>query len=146
MAAVSQDGQWRSGFYLGAGLSAQTGAPVWRFTMYAKDINPDVGPNYAVAATGVIAAEQIGQWVHLIAVSNAIERKIKLYVNGVKVSDVMSNEPWAANGPFAIGRGRWASGGVPIDSLHWDGGIDRVWAFVGAMEDAEAAALYQQMS
>jgi hypothetical protein len=144
MTAVSQDGQWRSGFFLGA--TSVSGVPKWRFAIHRENVNPDVGPNTITEGTWPIAAEHVGQWVHLVGVFDANFQNFRLYVNGVKVVDKSRQVRWAATGPLVIGRGSSSSGGLPIQIEHWSGGIDRVWTYAGPMTDVEVAALYQQMS
>lgn len=145
MTAVSQDGTWRSGFYLG--VRQLSGVPSWSFTMHEEDSDPNQGGSTAgVTASAGIDELQVGQWVHLIGVYDAHAQKTRLYVDGVKVSVQNRTSRWSADGAWAMGRARWTStGGSPQSSDWWAGGLDRVWTFAGAMSDSQISALYQAL-
>ncbi|NEE31425.1 LamG domain-containing protein, partial [Streptomyces sp. SID7982] len=46
----------------------------------------------------------LGAWTHLLGVYDRQAQKIRLYVNGKLNAETAFTTPWAANGPFEIGR------------------------------------------
>ncbi|MBA4852719.1 LamG domain-containing protein [Emticicia sp. BO119] len=99
----------------------------WQFTSYNS-----WGAYYATSTTGLVA----NQWVHLTAVRTY--QQLKLYVNGNLVATSYSTD----NIPFKtsdIGRIGASSSGL---SNYFNGKIDDVRLYKGALNDEEVYALY----
>lgn len=61
-----------------------------------------------------------GQWTHLIGVYDAVNKQIRVYVNGVLEATTAFTTPWNAIGALQFGRG----GIAPSFSNYWEGDID----------------------
>jgi hypothetical protein len=83
-----------------------------------------------------------GQWTHLGLVYNANLHQLRLYVNGRLSSAQTGVTAWDATGPLNMARGRWAG----ADGLYFQGGIDDVRAFSGALRDGEMSKVYDDTS
>lgn len=141
--ALGQDASARSGFYLGylpscTATGGDVGTGCWAFRMSNTD-----------GATTVVAAQSSktvtpDQWVHLVGEFDATAKEIKLWVcsAGTPASPSLGNPgdadsasrtaaPWAATGPFTVGRG--LSGGAPAH--WWPGKIDNIRVFSGEVVD-----------
>lgn len=112
-AAVSQDGDRRSGFVLEYSHSLDR----WVFALPGADA--DGAAESRVAST--VPAET-GVWTRLIGVYDAASQEIKLYVNGVYQGVSRHETPWDASGQLVIGRAKHEDnpGG------YWGGGVDDV--------------------
>jgi hypothetical protein len=83
-------------------------------------------------------APALDQWVHLVGVYDHSTRTIKIYVNGqLQTSSGVAN-PWNATGPLTLGLGIWR--GFPV--WRFNGGIDDLTVFQGAMTEAAVKNLY----
>lgn len=134
---IGQDGNVISGFYLGVRQNSTTLAYHWTFLMHASD---GAGPTVRVQSLSPIAAGDVGTWVHVTGVYDAIRSEIRLYVNGVLQGTASRTAtPWQATGPLSIGRAKFNSG--PVD--FFPGSIDSVRAYQGALSDAQALKVYQ---
>jgi hypothetical protein len=96
--------------------TAETGTLVWRS---ARSTAPAV----------------VGKWTHLVGVYDASAGMLKLYVNGV-LNGTITVKMWAANGLFDIGRKRFGT------QSYFNGAIDEVRMYQGAMPATQVAALY----
>ncbi|MFB9394162.1 LamG domain-containing protein [Streptomyces coeruleoprunus] len=67
----------------------------------------------------------IGAWTHLLAVYDRDAQQIRLYVNGHLEATTAYTTPWAATGPFEIGRMQQPSG----PSSYFKGDLDHVQAW-----------------
>ncbi|WP_307666849.1 LamG domain-containing protein [Streptomyces sp. V2I9] len=74
----------------------------WIFNRYDKDATDDGGATI-VRAIGT-KPPVLGAWTHLLGVYDRQAQKIRLYVNGTLNAETAFTTPWAANGPFEIGR------------------------------------------
>ncbi|MFJ9921772.1 LamG-like jellyroll fold domain-containing protein [Streptomyces rubiginosohelvolus] len=74
----------------------------WIFNRYDKDATDDGGATI-VRAIGA-KPPVLGAWTHLLGVYDRQAQKIRLYVNGKLNAETAFTTPWAANGPFEIGR------------------------------------------
>lgn len=82
---------------------------------------------------------EAGVWTHLVGVYDAERKQIRLYVNGaLHDSKDLSFTPMASSGPLMVGRTLWN------DEItdQWDGGIDDVAVFQGALTDAAVSQLH----
>jgi hypothetical protein len=134
--AVSQDGQYTSGFKLGhtndAGACATSTDTCWSFSMYTADA-PTSGD--AVRATSPVPPV-IGDWVHLTGVYDAAAGQLRLYtcVLGTPdnpgdaepvVATVNHTSTWNSAESLRLGRGlHWGTVGD-----YWPGAIDDVRVF-----------------
>ena len=91
-----------------------------------------------------------GQWTHLVGVFNKTTREISLYVDGVLVETETYGglDPWAADGPLAIGRAWHTStaGGTPQNDRWWPGDIALVQVYQGPMDATDVAQLHNTQS
>ncbi|MFC4147212.1 LamG domain-containing protein [Micromonospora mangrovi] len=126
---IAQDGTEISGFYLGCRTDA-TGSK-WSAMNRTVD-SATSGARYANGGTC-----QANTWVHLTAVQDVGAQTLSLYINGALSARTTAATPWRANGGLTVGRGKWRT---PAD--WFDGDIDRVRVWQGAMTDAEIAAVY----
>ncbi|MFI6920942.1 LamG-like jellyroll fold domain-containing protein [Nonomuraea spiralis] len=129
VSVVSQDGLTQSGFYLKYRASTNK----WGFMVTAADaMSPTTATVYSAAAAVP------GQWTHLVAVHDAVSRKLRLLVNGVDSGSADMAEPWRSTGGLQLGRARW--NGVMGD--YWPGAIDDVRLFDRVVSAEEARTLF----
>jgi len=102
----------------------------WQFFVPGID---GTGPTYYSARS--TAAAQLGVWVHLVGVYDASVGTFKIYVNGLPNGSI-AGHMWASFGQFNIGRNQYGSGDF------FNGAIDDVRAYAGAMPATQVAALY----
>ncbi|HEX6684811.1 MAG TPA: LamG-like jellyroll fold domain-containing protein [Candidatus Limnocylindrales bacterium] len=134
---LAQDGTTVSGFYLGVRQKTTGGPYHWTFQMHTTDA---AGPTARTDSINPIAAADVGAWVHLIGVYDAVRGEIRLYVNGVPQLTVpRATTPWQATGPLTVGRARYNGG--PVD--FFPGTVDAVRAYQGALTDAQALKVFQ---
>ncbi|MFC4064621.1 LamG-like jellyroll fold domain-containing protein [Actinoplanes subglobosus] len=121
---ASQDGTDAAGFELGVRQAGTTPAPYWSFGM--KDTSAQSSATVAALSSSALTVADIGRWTHLAGTYDAVEKKLRLYVNGKKVAETnRTATPWSAAGRFAVGRG--FTGGTA--SGFWNGSIADVQAF-----------------
>lgn len=126
--AVSQDGNRTSGFKLG--YRGDSGR--WAFTMWDADV--DNPTRVTVEAPDAPDPESFTQ---LVGVHDAAAKKIRLYINGVRVGTQSYSTPrWNATGPLVVGRAK--HNGVLND--YWKGAIDHVQVHTGARTDDQIRA------
>ncbi|MDQ7903111.1 LamG-like jellyroll fold domain-containing protein [Phytohabitans sp. ZYX-F-186] len=141
MTVLAQRGSDRSAFHLGVRNRTEGGVTRqhWTFTTAPAD-----GPSAEPAATAVapqpLTVDDTTTWTHLVGVYDATRGQIRLYVNGVLAATADQSYAWQASGPLVVGA---AGSGAAAGEL-WFGGVDDVYAFRGAMTDAQVAELHDQ--
>ncbi|MEU2225939.1 LamG-like jellyroll fold domain-containing protein [Streptomyces sp. NPDC018347] len=93
----------------------------WVFNRYDKDISSGATVVRAISTTPPVT----GAWTHLLAVYDRQEQELRLYVNGRLEATTPYTAPWAANGPFEIGRMKGSAG----PSSYFNGELDHVQAY-----------------
>ncbi|WP_169437513.1 LamG-like jellyroll fold domain-containing protein [Longispora albida] len=131
-AVISQDGNRASAFILGYHGPAKT----WMFTVCASDTD-----NTSFTRAESTAPAALGVWTHLAARVDRGGGKIIFYVNGEQQGNPVDlPSTWDASGNLAIGRSKW--NGTSAD--WWEGGIDDVKVFTGALTGDDILALVNQ--
>jgi hypothetical protein len=139
--AVSEDGTYRSGFFLGARNDG--GTLMWCFLMHAADVDDDFT---ADGACGQLTEQDVGTWVHLVGVFDGAAQHIQLYIDGQLVDTTTRTARWAATGSFAVGRGLWTDEGAPPGPVDYvNGSIDAVRAYAGVLTDDMVLRLYNTL-
>ncbi|MEU4237336.1 LamG domain-containing protein [Actinoplanes sp. NPDC026619] len=129
---ATQEAADAPGFEIGIRRSGRPAVPHWSFAM--KNTAAQSSTTVVAAAPAAITAADAGLWTHVAGSFDAAQMKLRLYVDGVLVSEVdRTATPWAASGKFAVGRG--FAGGVATG--WWNGSIAdvRVYDRVLAPED-----------
>jgi hypothetical protein len=103
----------------------------WQFLIGANNT-----PGWWVDSTGPVTKDD---WVNLIGVFDASTGLLRFYVDGVLQGSV-GTAGWHATGAFNVGRLQWY-GGYMIE--HWQGDIDQVRVFAGAMSERQVQNLYR---
>ncbi|MEU0168229.1 LamG-like jellyroll fold domain-containing protein [Streptomyces iakyrus] len=93
----------------------------WVFNRYDKDAATGATVVRVVSTTPPVK----GAWTHLLAVYDRHEQELRLYVNGRLEATTPYTTPWAANGPFEIGRMKGSAG----PSSYFNGELDHVQAY-----------------
>jgi hypothetical protein len=127
--AVAQHGSLESAFMLRYDVAADR----WDFVI--GDVDGTEGTGAMVSALNTAVK---GTWVHLAGVYDAAAGTIRLYVNGEAQNAAAVPNPWHAGGPLVAGQRRWR--GLLVEQ--WDGGVDDVQVFQGAMTAAAVRKLY----
>ncbi|GAB3481899.1 LamG-like jellyroll fold domain-containing protein [Amycolatopsis cihanbeyliensis] len=133
--AVSQDGEYTSGFVL---QTMEDGR--WRFMLPGGDVPPDAAAKVLGDHPMSTKPIQPGKWTHVTGVYDAEEKAASLYVNGVLVDSVPYYVDWSSVGPVRIGRGIWQ--GRMVDP--WSGAIDEVALYDRALSATDVQALVSQ--
>lgn len=131
--AVSQDGTWKSGFWLQYSKVNDR----WAFARHTVD--GDSADGARVLSTD---SPQVGTWTHLLGVYDASTEQLKLYVNGEIQGTTSFTGAWSAKGRLAIGRALW--NGQPADVF--PGAVDEVKTYDQVLSDDDARTLFQQNS
>ncbi|MFA1542712.1 LamG domain-containing protein [Actinomadura monticuli] len=146
----------------GATVFSQPGAQTNAFALrYMPGEDPEEQGGWQVvmrnsddaAATPLLASHsnfQLGEWVHVAVVHDALRQRISLYVNGQldATSDGVSQEdgvlPFEAknNGGLQVGRNKF---GAADGTEFWPDAIDDVWAYQGALTPQQIAGLAVDM-
>ncbi|RMF38593.1 MAG: LamG domain-containing protein [Planctomycetota bacterium] len=90
-----------------------------------------------------------GQWMHLAAVYDPNQRRVRQYVNGAMVADE-EIPPRLLVRTLRIGAAEIGNWGQPFRQTPWfavrnlDGAIDEMWVLDAALESAEIQRLYEQ--
>ncbi|MFF1545803.1 LamG domain-containing protein [Streptomyces sp. NPDC058291] len=111
--AVSVDGTYHAGFYLGY----EGGSKRWALRVPTKDA---AGAGFGVQQVLSPAPPQVGKWTHLAAVRDAAAGKYTLYVDGVPAGTSAVTTPWHAAANLQFGRAKY--NGAYVDP--WKGAID----------------------
>ncbi|WP_407109569.1 LamG-like jellyroll fold domain-containing protein [Streptomyces sp. DSM 116494] len=105
----------------------------WVFNRYDQDTSSGATIVRAISTTPSVA----GAWTHLLAVYDRQAQQLRLYVNGRLEATTPYTAPWAANGPFEIGRMMGAAG----PSSYFNGDLDHVQAYNRVVFPDELAPL-----
>ncbi|MEV4617078.1 LamG domain-containing protein, partial [Kitasatospora sp. NPDC049258] len=122
----------------------------WIFGRYKEDTaadtlvraaQPDCTPGTTVSGVPCFTGTD-GQWVHLLGVSDAVAKKIRLYINGFLVgeADYTQNAPWASPGPLQLG----AVNREGANAEFFGGDIDDVRVYDRVVTGSEAADMVTQ--
>jgi hypothetical protein len=126
-----QDGTVVSSAYLRHQDNIAGGA--WVFALRTKD---DItGTQVAALSTGTTSA-----WTHLVATYDAAAGVMSLYVNGALKATTEYRATWDSSGPFSVGRMK----GEGVYSQFWNGAIDGVRVWQGALTLDDVVALYNE--
>lgn len=122
--AVSQAGVRNSGFYLQYAKKSSDGLTYWALALRVTDTDHAVTPRVFSRETA-----EIGDWTHLAATYDPIDKKITLWVDGAEQGSTTLSQPqsWNAAGPVQIGRAKING----IQGMHWGGDIDDVHLYQG---------------
>lgn len=128
-AAVSQDGNRNSGFYL---LHREVQG--WTFLLVTSDTD---NPSGVFASAPSVRDES--SWVHLAGVYDAAAQQSRLYVNGaLAAEEPYTAAHWNAAGPLVIGRAKYNGN----RSDRWKGAVDDVHVWTGARTTDQILAEY----
>ncbi|MFJ8600708.1 LamG domain-containing protein [Streptomyces shenzhenensis] len=105
----------------------------WVFNRYDQDISSGATIVRAVSTTPPVPSA----WTHLLAVYDRQKQQLRLYVNGRLEATTAYTAPWAANGPFEIGRMKGSAG----PSSYFNGELDHVQAYNRVVFPDELAPL-----
>ncbi|MFI5912254.1 LamG-like jellyroll fold domain-containing protein [Dactylosporangium sp. NPDC051541] len=140
--AVGQSGERVSGFYLGVRQFGQ--GFKWSFSLPDVDSESSAGWVHAAAPAALTAAD-LGTWVHLVGVYDAVSGAVSLYVNGTLAGTTTRTAAgWNATGPLTVGGAQWtdAGGSTPTRLINfWHGAIDTVTVYQGAVPAASVATI-----
>ena len=126
---VSEDGSQVAAFYL------QLRGDTHQFAL--TRLAYDSPAAFTTIATSTIVP-QPGVWYLLTGVYNTTAQTISLYVDGqLQQTVAAAGAPWAASGPFAVGRGFY--NGSPTDWV--SGTVDDVRAYSGVLPASQIKAL-----
>ncbi|WP_017582213.1 LamG-like jellyroll fold domain-containing protein [Nocardiopsis valliformis] len=119
--ALSQEGDFQSGFHLGYQGSSTNR---WTFKMAPHDDEPTSG-GAGWTYTHSVDPPEWGAWTHLLGVYTPDSGELVLYVDGVEQARAVHPNAWNAQGGLVIG-GAQHQGNL---TYHWPGSIDdvRVW-------------------
>ena len=129
--AVSQQGVHESGFWLGSDGTNNK----WKFVIVDEDVTG--------SATGAMWSQALVEqdvWTHLTAVYDAARGHLRLFVNGELSNSARAPfAPTHVTGPLNVGRMLYR------DNFYdaWNGGIDDLYTFQGAMSDAQVETFYK---
>ncbi|WP_234334924.1 LamG-like jellyroll fold domain-containing protein [Streptomyces sp. NRRL S-118] len=114
-------------------VASQQGTQVGAFQLYySSSYDRWVFNRYSSDGASLVRAIStrpgvIGAWTHLLAVYDRDAQQIRLYVNGRLEATTAYTTPWAATGPFEIGRMKSPSGGAL--GSYFKGDLDQVQAW-----------------
>jgi hypothetical protein len=128
-AVLSQDGSSESAFR----LMYRAEADAWCFATTQADLPPDPTLYPACASTPPV----LGVWTHLAGVYDAGAGMLRLYVDGALAGSLAFAAPWAAEGPFVVGRAQKAA----LPRYRFSGDIADVRAWPRALDAVGLAAL-----
>ncbi|MET8131358.1 LamG-like jellyroll fold domain-containing protein [Streptomyces sp. NPDC005251] len=126
--AVSQDGTYHAGFYLGY----QHTQNKWALRVPTADSSSGNLTTQAVYSTDIAAT---GQWTHLAASYDATSGLLSLYVNGTLQGTIARPNVWSATGALQIGRGLYAGN----ETEYWNGSLAEVAVFRSALSAAQVS-------
>jgi hypothetical protein len=126
-AVLGQDSVFASGFYM-ENIDGK-----WSFSKLASD---DL--NAAAIRAESTNAPQVGVWTHLAGVYDAASGRLTLYVNGQAQGTATDSTPYAANGPFTIGRAQWNA----MQAGVFKGSISDVQAYQAALSPTDIAKVF----
>jgi hypothetical protein len=105
----------------------------WTFSVIATDAQPTTWVEATATTAGVA-----GVWTHVAGVYDAGSKQAMLYLNGALAATANVPGVFAANGPFAIGRGKWAGN---ASAGRWRGEISDVQVWDRVVTPDEFTAL-----
>jgi hypothetical protein len=149
MTAVAQAGNAQSAFYLSVRKYAVNGVDQYGWAFNVTDLDDDIGENAASArmTRRALTDEDLSTWTHLVGVYDSSAHKIRLYVNGKLEATEPWQRPFHATGPLTVGAARWSPDGeLPRWTDFWEGGIDDLGLYQGAMSDAAASLLFDEQT
>src|SRR6185437_12237343 len=79
-----------------------------------------------------------GTWTHLVGEYNSSTGAMSLYVNGAAAGSATDTTPFAANGPLAIGRGKYNGSAADL----FNGSIANVQVYPRLLSAGEISTLY----
>ncbi|MCX4609675.1 LamG-like jellyroll fold domain-containing protein [Streptomyces mirabilis] len=126
--AVSQDGTYHAGFYLGYEHTQNK----WALRVPTADSSSGNLSTQLVYSTSTAVT---GQWTHLVATYDATSGLISLYVNGALQGTDARPNVWGANGSLQIGRALYAGN----EGDYWDGSLGEVAVFRSALSAAQVS-------
>ncbi|WP_285685380.1 ricin-type beta-trefoil lectin domain protein [Actinoplanes sp. NBRC 103695] len=125
---VAQDDAQHSGF----AIETSPDQGRWEFIVWP---NRATGEAKAIQSATRVTA---GQWVHLVAVYDQAEERMRIYVNGqLEAETVGAPQLPQATGPTTVGRTMWNGGGANF----FPGQIDDVRLYEGVLSAADIAEL-----
>jgi hypothetical protein len=133
--AVSQLGSAVGAFNLGWAWNADYAAYQWSVRTSATDASGSA----VREATDLFNSPTVGTWTHLVAVYDAAEHKLRLYVDGQAVDETYHASAWNAGGSVLLGRGQVSN---VTFSQYLTGGIDDVRTYSGVLSDQEIFDIY----
>ncbi|MET9733584.1 LamG-like jellyroll fold domain-containing protein [Streptomyces sp. NPDC006458] len=105
----------------------------WVFNRYDQDTASGATIVRATSTTSPVA----GAWTHLLATYDRQAQEMSLYVNGRLETTASYTAPWAANGPFEIGRMKGTAG----PAAYFNGDVDQVQAYTRVVYPSELSPL-----
>ncbi|AVT39611.1 hypothetical protein C6W10_27780 [Plantactinospora sp. BB1] len=135
--ALSQRGSNGSAFSIKYIPTSTPNTGRWRFVVSDED--------NSVGLQAFVESEtaEVSDWVHLVGVYDAARGQVRLYVNGHQVGmTLLQWTPMASTGPLQVGRA--LSNGAFTE--YWQGGVDDLRVYQGAMTDAQADALHDEQA
>lgn len=114
-------------------VASQQGTQVGAFQLYySSSYDRWVFNRYSSDGTSLVRATStrpgvVGAWTHLLAVYDRDAQQIRLHVNGRLEASTPYTTPWAATGPFEIGRMKSPTTGAP--GSYFKGDLDQVQAW-----------------
>ncbi len=113
-------------------VTGASGVQIFFTTTYIQFYHNGTATNGTVSSSAPLIA---GQWYHVAGIYDSSAGKLRLYLNGVLVSEVTATGTSSdGNSPFYIGRND--------EGNYFDGIIDDVAIFNRALTDAEVSTLY----
>ncbi|MFF0205896.1 LamG-like jellyroll fold domain-containing protein [Streptomyces sp. NPDC005017] len=105
----------------------------WVFNRYDQDASSGVTIVRATSTTSPV----VGAWTHLLATYDRQAQEMRLYVNGRLEASASYTTPWAANGPFEIGRMKGTAG----PAAYFSGDLDHIQAYNRVVYQDELVSL-----
>ena len=131
--ALSQSGEFQSGFHLGY----QGSNGNWTFKMAPHDDAPTDG-SAGWAYTYSTTPARLGEWTHLAGIYDHTNGQLILYVNGFEESRVAVDHAWHATGPVRIGSGQHRGS----NTYFWTGDLDDAHTYQGVLNERELSQVY----
>ncbi|WP_147255765.1 LamG-like jellyroll fold domain-containing protein [Streptomyces sp. PT12] len=139
MVAVSQVGANRSSFELHHS-SAYGGWVLYRQTNDELDGTQAVRAAQPACPAGDTACQdaRLGEWTHVVGVTNVADGAMRLYVDGARVASAVYTTHWDAGASLLLG----ASAHRGTATNFFAGDLDQVRLYDYALDDADVAALH----
>ncbi|CAM3731705.1 LamG-like jellyroll fold domain-containing protein [Kibdelosporangium persicum] len=130
--AVSQDGEYNSGFQLRFSKDKTR----WTFLMPKIDARITDHVSQVARLDSTVTA-RTGVWTHLAGVYDAAAATMRLYVDGQLAGTLAHRSTWQARRALMVGRGKWDT----WSSDFWPGAVDEVRILDHAASAEEIQAL-----